>query len=285
MSSRSTGLDWRGDRLLLAATSQESGRLVVERLEEVEPPETASPLLTGEHNVRLAVSDLQSMVKIIRLADTGSVGLEDRLKFELIQSLLEDAQAFCFDYVSTGMNERHLGFIWRREYLADLSRRLGLASLPDGSQVSYRARSIALGRGYLAVCDGRDDNLTVLADLAGESASLCYVYNRQIVEVAAMPLGSYDLGSDTGRRRFGVDLRTLMNYKQSILLDAGISVPLTGLLLTGATVDDAMLASVRESFPIEVGRPKLHDGFFGSVGEDVRGSLPLYLTALGLTVN
>ena len=153
------------------------------------------------------------------------------------------------------------------------------------SQISHRARSIALGRGYLAVCDSRDDNLVVLADLAPDCASLCYVYNRQIVEVAAMPLGSYDLGSEVGRRRFGVDLRTLMNYKQSTLLDAGVSVPLTELLLTGEPVDDALLAAVRESFPIQVERPRLHDGFFGSVSDAVRGSLLLYLTALGLTVN
>ena len=67
-------------------------------------------------------------MKTIHLPETGSAGLRDRLEFELVQSLLDDAAAFRFEYVATGVPERHLGLIWRRNYLDTLVRRLGLDS-------------------------------------------------------------------------------------------------------------------------------------------------------------
>ena len=285
MSERCIGLDLRGEKILTASTRLESGRLVVERLDEVTSTEALISSLAEGVPVRLSVPNHQTMVKTVRLSESGSISLQDRLQFELAQSLLEDADAFQFDQVSSGVPERHLGFIWRKESLNELTQRLGLSGESETRPVSYRARSIALGRGFLAVCDGRDDNLIVLADLAGESASLCYLYNRHIVDVAVMPLGGYDLNADFGRRGFGVDLRTLMNYRQSTLLDAGISVPLAGLYLTGETVDDAMLVAVKESFPVAVSIPRPHEGFFGSLDDHTRATLPLYLTAVGLTVN
>jgi len=107
----------------------------------------------------VCVPDQHTIVKTIRLSETGSTNLPDRLQFELIQSLLEDAALFQFDQAPSGIPERHLGFIWRKEYLTELTSKLGLTEESTSVPVSYRARSIALGRGFLAVCDGRDDNL------------------------------------------------------------------------------------------------------------------------------
>jgi len=285
MSELWTGLDLRGERLLAASARQESGRLVVERLEEVASTDSRLLSLIEGGCVRLTVPDHHTIVKTIRLSETGSTNLHDRVQFELVQSLLEDPAMFQFDQVTSGIPERHLGFIWRKEYLNELTRKLGLGDEPVVRPVSYRARSIALGRGFLAVCDGRDDNLIVLADLAGKSASLCYLFNRHVVDIAVMPLGGHDLTGEAGRRGFGVDLRTLMNYKQSTLIDAGISVPLGGLYLSGESVNDATVAAVQESFPVEVSIPKPHEGFFGALDDTTRDDLPLYLAAVGLTVN
>ncbi len=285
MSERCTGLDLRGEKLLAASTRLESGRLIVERLETSSAIESPHLSLVGGDRIRLAVSDHHTMVKTIRLSETGSTNLNDRLQFELIQSLLEPAEMFQFDQASSGIPERYLGFIWRKEYLYELTTKLGLNEESTAEPVSYRARSIALGRGFLAVCDGRDDNLVVLVDLAGDGASLCYLYNRHVVDVAVMSLGGYDLNGDTGRRSFGVDLRTLMNYKLSTLLDSGISVPLAGLYLTGEQVDDAVIAAVQESFPVAVSIPKPREGFFGAFDDATHRALPLYLIAIGLTVN
>jgi hypothetical protein len=285
MSVRRTGLDQRGDKYFIATTSSESGRLVVERLEETTSACDAAQSLPEGDCLRLAVSDLRTLVKTIRMSDTDTVNLRERLQFELIQSLLDDAEAFCFDYVATGVPERHLGLVWRKKHLEELTQQLGLTWPSNNGHISFQVRSIALGRGYLAVCNGHDDNLTVLVDLAGESASLCYLYNRHIVDIASIPLSRHDLTTASGRRRLGVDLRTLMNYRLSMLLDAGVSVPLSGLLLTGESVNEVLLAAVQESFPVEVSVPKPHEGFFGALDDDARRALPLCLTALGLTVN
>ena len=57
MSERHTGLDRRGDRLLIATTNSESGRLVVERLEELPLSFEATRSLAEEPCLRLSVSD------------------------------------------------------------------------------------------------------------------------------------------------------------------------------------------------------------------------------------
>jgi len=284
MSERRIGIDLRGDRLFAASVRDESGRLVVDRLEAGFGTLDEQRNLLEQGTVTLAVPDRLVMVKRIQLESSFSCSLDDRLHFELAQSLLESEDIFHFDYLPVEGENRYLGMIIRREHLAEMVERYHLESLHTEHRLSFRARAVALGKGYLTFGASQDGDLTALADLAGEAASICLIYHRRIVDIAALPFGQ-ELLSDAGRERFAVDLKTLVNYRLSRLFEVGVSVPLGGVLLSGDGVDDDLLRVTEAYFPAGVDRPRLLDGYFSAGVERARETLLRYLVALGLAVN
>ena len=285
MSQRSIGIDLRGDTLRIATTRVESGRIIVDNLEQVPLPYPDEQAWADGACVTLSVPESQVMVKAVRIGPRGTVPLSDRLRFELVQSLLESETLFHMDTVATASPDRYLGTIFRREHLKELTERVGLAALAESPRLSVQLRSVALGRGYLAFCSAQDGGLVVLVDLAADAASICFVYERQIADVASLAMSNYDLTDESGRRRFGVDLKTIMNYKQSTLREAGISVPPSALYLSGEPFGTAVSSAIQFYFSIEVVSPPMIDAYFVGLDQVARDALPDYLVALGLTVN
>lgn len=284
MSDRRTGIDQRGGGLFAVSLRNDDGRMVVDRLEANLGSLDERRDLVQDGTVGLAVPDRLVMVKRLQVESSFAGSLQDRVHFELAQSLLEGEDEFHFDYLTVDGENRYLGMIVRREHLAAIVDRYTLGSLQADHRLSFQARAVALGKGYLAFCSSQNGDLTALVDLAGAAASISFIYHRQIVDIAALRTG-YDLSGESGRERFAVDLKTLVNYRLSTLFQSGISVPLGKLLLSGDAADDELFLKVQSYFPVGVDRPDLLEGYFSSCEEATRESLPLYLVALGLTVN
>lgn len=284
MSDRRTGIDQRGSGLFAVSLRNDDGRMVVDRLEANLGSLDERRDLVQEGAVGLAVPDHLVMVKQIQLEGSFTGSLQDRVHFELAQSLLESEDEFHFDYLAVDGENRYLGMIVRREHIAAIVDRHTLGSLRADHRLSFQARAVALGRGYLAFCSSQDSDLTALVDLAGAAASVCFIYHRRIVDIAALSTGC-DLSSESSRERFAVDLKTLVNYRLSTLFQSGVSVPLGKLLLSGDAADDELFRKVQSYFPVGVDRPGMLEGYFSACGESTREALPMYLVALGLTVN
>jgi len=285
MSNRRIGIDQRGDSLLIATTVDESGRTTVLRLDRLHPSELNGGALVPEDSIALAVPDSQVMVKMVRVNPAGSISQSDRIRFELLQSVLESEDTFNFDSAPAGSADRRLGLIFRRQHISELTDRLGLRAALRENRLSFQSRAVALGKGYLTFGLEQNDPLIVLVDLAGDAASICFIYERKVADVASLSLSGHDLSGEPGLRRFAVDLKTIINYKQSMLLDAGISVPPARVLLSGEFLSDTVRDAVQSHFSVEVAGTRLNEGFFGALDSATRDSLPLYAAALGLTVN
>jgi hypothetical protein len=284
MSDRRTGIDQRGSGLFAVSLRDEAGRVVVDRLEANLGSLDDRRDLVQDGAVGIAVPDHLVMVKRIQLEDSFAGSLPDRLHFELAQSLLESENEFHFDYLTVDGENRYLGMIVRRERIAEVVDRHNLGSLHADHKLSFQPRAVALGKGYLAFCSSQDNDLTALVDLAGTAASVCFIYHHRIVDIATLPSG-YDLSCGNGRERFAVELKTLVNYRLSRLFEMGVSVPLGRLLLSGDAADDELFLTAQNYFPLAVDRPRLLEGYFSGGAEPSRETLPLYLVALGLTVN
>jgi len=285
MSERRLGIDLRGSTFFVVTTQTESGRTVVESLNRSTAPPGTDLESADNTSITLAVPDRRVLAKTIRLQIDDPTPEPDRLRFELAQSLLEEDENFHLDFVATGRAGYHIGLAFRREHLAEIAHRHGLGAAFTDGRLSFQSRAVALGRGYLTFGIGGDSDLVTLVDPDEDSASICFVSRRHIVGVASLALAGHDLDTESGRKRFAVDLKTVLNYRQATLLDAGISVPPAGLILCGDVANDALQQTLQAYFPAGVTRPRLHEGFFRAVNDTAREALPLYLTALGLTVN
>ena len=285
MTNSNTGIDRRGDSITVATVGSESGRVTIERLQQLDAPPGSDPVRIDNGRVTLAVPGQKAIVKPVRLEVDDGLSTEDRLRFELAQSLLEGEDSFIFAHQYTGDDGRYLGMVFRREHTLQICESCGLDYESLGNRLSFQLRSIALGQGYLTFCRKEESELICLADLAGGAASICFIYGGNIVEVASLSIARDDLASQSGREQFAVNLKTIVNYKQAALMDAGICVPVSSLLFSGESVDDDFRRTVQVFFPAGVNQPRLHDGFLGDIADQTRPALPLLLVALGLAVN
>ncbi|RKX26136.1 MAG: hypothetical protein DRP45_04270 [Candidatus Zixiibacteriota bacterium] len=285
MSDFKVGVDFHSGSFRGARVANESGRLEIGELFTLDSPQDVNDERVPEDSSVWSVPDDEVQIKRLYIPQSGNGSVEDRVRFELAQSILEDEQEFAFDFHSTGESDRYLGFIFRRNRLRSLFETFG-RTLPDSDNpIPFRVRSLALGLGYLSFCEKEDGELICLVDLTDTAASLCFVHNRSVADLAWMPLNSSDISSTEVRNRLAIDLKTVVNFRLSALMDQGIHVPLASLIVTGEAVDEQLRHALQAYFAVGVSAPRVHAGYLAESAREDPGTLERYVVALGLTVN
>ncbi len=284
MNGRQIGIDRRGDSFLTAGVDYDAGRPRVTNLGRTKSVPDADSIRTEGTPLVMAIADDLAIVKAIYPGAGGFPSIDERLRFEMAQSLLEDESAFCYLFQNTGNERRYLGAALHQRLLTELGGKFGLADKSD-LKSAFQLRSFALGRGYLTFCRRVAGDLVGLVDLADDLATVCLLSRDNVVDVMSLKLNPDQLASGNGRDRLAVDLKTVVNFHLAGLMDAGISVPLSGLVMSGETVDDALIDTVNRYFKLSITRPELNEGYLADGDLPDRADWPLYLVALGLTVN
>lgn len=284
MSSAITGIDSAAGLWCRAKVDGETGRPVVMQLADTASlPEDGEGLTSGG-SIVLAVPDGDVQIKRLHLIAREGNSTRNRLLYELVQSVLEDEQSFVYDVHPAGREGNWFGLIFRRRALERLSLDCGLA----GSEVTppgFLPRSMALGRAYLTFCRQEEGDLICLADLARGAVSICFVQSGKIVDLASLSLGEHDYNSTAAREQLAVDLKTIVSFRLSSLMDRGISTPLSTLILSGQKVDDDLRRVLQTYFPVGVKSPRMNYGYLSDELKEEVSDAERYLVALGLTVN
>ena len=285
MSNGRVGLDCRGHSFLIAEVAEDGGRPSIAGLivSDQPPGERFGP--DDERAVGMTISDRLATIKVVFLDHASGLPEEDLVRFELGRALLEPEREFEMGVERTGTDGRYLGVTVRRHCLKDVGKAFGFGDLDIRPGMHFEVRSIAIGRGYLAYCHPSEGDLMALVDLAGEVASICLLYRRRVVDVASIVLTSLEEVGPGWAERFAVDLKTVINFRMANLLDAGIGVPLSRLLLWGERVDDSFRESLQSMFPIAIGEPSLNEALFANAVDTGGPTANRFLAALGLTVN
>ena len=174
--------------------------------------------------------------------------------------------------------------------LARFREHLGLPDLPLPDQVApihspFRMRARALGLGYLRFCERDDGAVVGLVDLTPTGASVCVIHDRAVVDVAHLSLHNRALSSDRDWEQLAVDLKTVINFRLAGLLERGIRTPLARLVVVGDAVNDSQRRVIERYFPVGVTAPRFHRGYVSDSVEAEAATWPLFLPALGLTVD
>jgi hypothetical protein len=284
MNGRHVGIDRRGGSFFTVEVDYDAGRPRVTSLGRSEIAPGADLSRSEDGRVVLSVADDLAIVKAIYPGSGKFPSVNERLRFELSQSLLEDESAFGCLFQNTGNDRRFLGAALRQQLLTDLQSQYGFVGDSD-TNLSFQLRSFALGRGYLSFCRREAGDLVVLVDLVEGLASVCLLSRDQIVDVTSLKLDPDQLASAAGRDRLAVDLKTVVNFRLAALIDSGISVPISGLAVSGEGVGDDFIDTVQRYFRVNISQPVLNEGYFAEGDHPDRDDWPLYLVALGLTVN
>ncbi len=277
MSAR-VGIDLRGNDLCTASVGEVDGRVQIlwlaraPRSEQISYPENAQ--------LSVAVPDHLVMVKQYQMRNGVGPDLETRLQFEMEQSLLEEGSLFAFDSLRTGLTDRHLGLIYRRERLKSLADAVGMS--PELNSRNCLARSAALGRGYKAFCRTSGGELHGLIDLSETELSLCLLYRGEITLLGHLTLDTYDATSESSIRRLAMDIKTLVSFKLASLAEMGLTLPMSRLTLSG-DLPDALFDQLTRYFPTGLGKAEVNPSFL-SDSVDTAQRPELYLPALGMAV-
>jgi hypothetical protein len=278
------GIDRRGEFVYAARLCDASGRPAIEKLSRVERGRLAGNPILSDARAVFSVPDNDVMAKWLHLPKNEGHDVEELCRFELAASLLEPEERFTFDILSTGLSDRFIGLTYRRERLAYLDDLYGVGHSERYSAAGYRARALALGRGYITFCRPEAGDLICLTDFTDAAGSICLVYRQNVVGLAHLPFRTGDFSDDEDVKRLAIECKTVINFKLSSLCSLGITLPLSVLVICGDSVDDRIRTIFAEFFPAGVTAPRINDVYLLE-GASVDGPLEGFLVAMGLTVN
>lgn len=271
------GIDLRANIPHRAVVSQTSGRPEIVQLA------AGADSIVADSSIELAIAipDDLVLVKSLAMRNGSAIDLGARIRFELVHSVLEPENEFLFDSFKSGLSDRYVGLIYRRDRLEQF---LQMLNIRGGLNVHrFLARAAALGRGYMTFCRPEGGELQCVADITRSEVSLCFLYRGEITSLASMRLSGYDWSSPSAPRKLARELKTLVNFKLAGLADLGITIPLSVVILTGEPVDNNLFDILSGFFPIGVASPRFNQA---CLGRDALHPQPdLFLAALGAAVN
>jgi len=252
-----TGIDCQDGRVVLARVDNGGERPVGKTLGVVEGDCPAGhDCLCGSAPI-LVVPDREVIVKLMLVPGTEKVHDRRLLEFELAACMLESERNFVFDAIPTGFPQQHLGLVYRRERLAQLYDRIGLWPKQRFAAGRCRARSVALGRGFMSFCQQLEDELVCLIDIAGEDGSVCLLRHGDIVNVGCFGASGLTDSDPETTRRIAIEAKTIVSFKLASLGQGAGPMPPPRLLLSGESVSPAARDIFADYFAGEIGRPQL----------------------------
>ena len=273
------GIDFIGSQTHIAAVDTDTDGQPTAEIDLYETYSDLEASVADNSSITVGVPDNLCQVKSLRLTASSESDLRLRAQFELSQSQLEPAESFLYDLISTERDHRLLGLIYRRKSLMEWISGCHLPESISIETINYRGRSAALGYGYMQFCRPVAGDLVCLADFGRPVVGICFVYNRQIVDLARRETVQATLSDEAALRRLAIDFKTIVNFRLMALADAGISVPLSQLVVVGAS--ESLHSLLAEYFPVGVSRPELllSVAVKGEFDDPAAG-----LVSLGLTV-
>ncbi|TET93691.1 MAG: hypothetical protein E3J26_05910 [Candidatus Zixiibacteriota bacterium] len=287
------GIDYRSGRYYTARVRQEaSERKVTALVTATESELKEHQALEGE-DIIFSVPDNEVVVKNLRLSQADKWNTDLLARFELSQSLLDDENEFCFATLSIGQPNRCLGLVTRRRNLEQLTGSLLSSLNPAALLPKYEMRAIALGKGYLNFCHPEQGELVCLADFGDNVASICFMSGGNIIGLAHLPRGQFDLSgpaltglnSEPGLKKMAVEFKTVVNFELPSLFKEGVAPPLSALIVSGDGSDSPVKSALGQHFQVPVTAPRIDKRFLQKEPAVVEGTLEDYLVAMGLTVN
>lgn len=251
-------------------------------VEAIKIPDNEAMDIGADDNaaVTLGVPDNLCQVKSLRLSAATESDLRLRAEFELAHTQLEPSETFQYDLIHTGLDNRLLGMIYRRESLADWRQGCRLPDSLAVATIQYRCRAAALGFGYLGFCRPAGGDLVCLADFNQPVVAICLVHNQRIVDLARLDAPTLSAQDENSSRRRAIDFKTVVNFRLMALAQAGISIPLSRLILSNCA--EPVWQALADYFPVGVCAPEADPAKFQS---NATGGIAPGLVALGLTVN
>jgi hypothetical protein len=278
-----TGIDLIGNFYLTAQVEMHEAAPRVLALSKISCGELTKSLLSENGSVVVSLSDEDVIVKNIALPINYSAKAKQVVGFELLHSILDEPSEFSIDIIESNDSTGKVVMAARRNKLEKLSNQLGQNENCHIQPEGFVTRAVALGRGFIRYCSNDTERMVCLADFAEKRVSMSFVLGNRIIALAGFDGGLDAFASESGTARLAAELKTIINFKLNELVDRGLNVGLSRLVLTGELLNQDQRVSIAARLGVELEEPAMN-----KVMSDkplVESAIPLssYLVALGLT--
>ncbi|MEW5993757.1 MAG: hypothetical protein AB1744_05095 [Candidatus Zixiibacteriota bacterium] len=279
------GIEPRTDCCLLARSEySEHGRRITDLAKIARQHVQRHPLLQTAELV-IAVPDDKVMVKSLRV---GKAEAEDIICFELAHTILDSEQNYLWDAIRCGMeSNRYLGLLARREEIQKVTQTMvsGLADIArqarHSEQVRYEVRAVALAKGFVEFCEQTEAELYCLVDASSDMASLAFVQNRSILDLACISTERLRSNTTLGVQYFAAELKTVIDFRLRSLREHLESSHPPTVVLSGNT---ELLDILGSRLQAPVVHPLFNPDLIADSAKPFGAVIDDFLIALGLTV-
>lgn len=205
------GIDFCGHTRRIAQVDDSSGVVAVTGLHRTSAEAPIAELSQISLPVTIAIPDDQAIVRMVQTADVDSAMAESAARFEAATALVSRDSAVRTTVeriVLPGFPGRWLTSSVHESVLEQLTHR-ALADDSRPNTISFITRSVALGRGYLRVCETSESPNAVVIHAGEDSTAICFVCHGRIV-------GTAQLRADPGNgecARWISELQMVVNYR------------------------------------------------------------------------
>jgi len=277
--NRKYGADLIGSKLYLSALTISGEKKTVDLFLEVNTSEGEKQPFENNSEIYFSADSSEALVKRIKVPPLEGLESEKIALFELQTFLLDESERYYKETYKLDHRPEFLAVAYSREKI-DSKMNLLRNFLPNPK--GFKQRALALYEGFKHFCRNEGGEMICLADFGREEITLCFVENGQPVATDFLRIQDTreewdsELPSD-----ILIDLTAILKYQSSLLFQAGFSVPLSTIVISGNKSGEELVLQIQKNTRIKAVLPKMKNELFAP---ELAGKAHKFLVSIGLTV-
>ncbi len=283
-ASETYGAAVLGGTLHAARVENDGARTIVTRLMTSDDNVNGDTLESGR--LFFGVDSSLAVVKKIQIKKSPSADAIEMARFELAQSLLDPPDSFYFDILPLNGRDGFQRFLSIAYHKAEINRLIESYQATLRKPSGFKLHAAALADGYLTFCRREPGELQVIIDVEADSVTLAILYRDKLFGAGSLESIPGETMSSAIAKKLAAEFKLMLSFDLSELFQAGITVPVSRIILSGRhAADELLIAALRERFGTPIARPKFNEGYFQPVSETIdRYSPERFLIPLGLAL-
>jgi len=282
--SETYGAAMLGGALHAARVENDGARTVVTRLMTSDDNVNGDTLDSGR--LFFGVDSTRAVVKKIQIKKSPSGDAIEMARFELAQSLLDPPDSFYFDILPLNGHDGFQRFLSIAYHKAEIDRLIESYQTMLRKPSGFKLHAAALADGYWTFCRREPGDLQVLIDVEADTVTLAILYQGKLYGAGSLESAPGDAITSNLAKKLAAELKLMLSFDLSELFQAGITVPVSRIVLSGRhAADELLMTALRERFSMPITRPKFNEGYFQPASETIeRYSPERFLIPLGLAL-
>ncbi len=280
LKGRKCGADLMESSICLAGRSFDAGKEIIDTLMQTDFSSLSldSPGCDGE--IYFSVGEKEAIVKRVKISPLEGFDPEKLALFELQSCLPEDPGRYYFESCRFDGRPERLAVAYPRNII---DNKINLFESKIARPGGFRLRALALSAGFQRYCRLAGGELICLLDVNSDEITYCFLDDKHPVKTGSLFYENHRLPEKSFLPSEAlIDLAATLQYQTSLLFQAGFSVPLSLIVLSGMKADEELAAQIEKNTRVKTILPSIRKELFRS---DLSAIAHKYLVSLGLTVD